>query len=287
MGQDTRRTCLITGASRGLGEALARELWAREWNLVLVARDAGALDRLAASLGGGRDGRIVAVAEDLAREDADARIRARTEDAVGRIDALVHNAAIQGPIGELVSNGWYDWEQALRVNLLAPVALTRACVPLMTPGGTRRKILFVSGGGATAPRPRFSAYATAKSGLVRFAETIAQELASRGIDVNCVAPGAMASAMTDAVLQAGPDVAGPREFDAARQLRRAEGGTFHRAVGLCCFLLSPASDGITGKLLSAAWDPWERFAELRDAIMDSDVYTLRRIVPKDRGLPWE
>jgi 3-oxoacyl-[acyl-carrier protein] reductase len=149
------------------------------------------------------------------------------------------------------------------------------------------KIINLSGGGATAPRPGFSAYAAAKAGLVRFTETLAAELQDDGVDVNAVSPGMLNTAMQAAIVAAGPEQTGEREYAQAMRAAESETAAIERAAALCVFLGSAASDGITGRLLSAVWDNWAalpaRLAELRA----SDVFTLRRITPKDRGLDWE
>ena len=179
-----------------------------------------------------------------------------------------------------------DGERALRVDLIAPVALTRLLVPMMPASrSTRGKIINISGGGAAAPRPNFSAYAVAKPGLVRFTETLAGELAA-AIDVNAVAPGPMKSAMTQAVLHAGRHSAGDREYDSASQVAACSDGGVECAAELCAFLASPASDGITGRLVSAVWDRWEELPRHLEDLKRSDVYTLRRVVPGDRGMTW-
>ena len=103
-----------------------------------------------------------------------------------------------------------------------------------------------------------------------------------------MAPGAIATGMTDAVIEAGPEKAGEREFTGARQQRqkRRETEALTRVSDLVSYLLSPASDGISGKLISAVWDPWRSFDGHKTAMMGSDIFTLRRIVPSDRGLDW-
>ena len=103
------------------------------------------------------------------------------------LETLINNAAIHGPIGSLWKNDWSLWTEVIQVNLLAPVALCHALVPLIKE--TKGSIINLSGGGATGPRANFSAYATAKAGLVRFSETLAEEVKSYDVRVNCIAPG--------------------------------------------------------------------------------------------------
>jgi len=107
------------------------------------------------------------------------------------------------------------------------------------------KIINISGGGATGPRPDFSAYAAAKCALVRLTETLAEELKADHIDVNAVAPGAMNTRMLEQLLAAGPQAASREYADALR--RRREGGTPpEKAAALVALLASSLTDGITG-----------------------------------------
>jgi NAD(P)-dependent dehydrogenase (short-subunit alcohol dehydrogenase family) len=279
------RNCLITGASRGLGAEIARKFWLEGASLFLVARTKAALEQLVSSFPGRKRQDVVILNCDLIDAAVPERIADEFCRRFGRLHVLVNSAAIQGPIGPILSNNRAEWDDTLRVNLMAPVALCRYCIPLMD-HSVRAKIMNVSGGGATAARPNFSAYATAKAGLVRFSECIAAETREVGIDVNCVAPGAMATAMTDAILHAGPNIAGAKEYQEAVRIRQQSASKINIAVNLCLFLASAASDGITGKLLSAVWDPWERLQEHRAELDKTDIYTLRRIVPGDRGYQW-
>ena len=277
--------CVITGASRGLGAAIARRFWADGADLLLVARSTDGLARLIGDLGPRAEQRVHSLSCDLGDASAAETIARTATDVLGGVSVLVNNAALQGPIGPVWENDWDAWQQTVRVNLLAPVDLCRRMVPLIAAGGSG-KIVNISGGGATGARPRFTAYGAAKAALVRFSETLAEETRTVGIDVNCVAPGAMPSAMTEAVLAAGRDRAGAREFDDAVRLGERGAETMERAAALCAFLASRESDGITGKLISAVWDPWESLAAYREDLNRTDVYTLRRIVPADRNLPW-
>jgi 3-oxoacyl-[acyl-carrier protein] reductase len=84
----------------------------------------------------------------------------------------------------------------------------------------------------------------------------------------------------------GPDLAGAAEYAQAVTALKMGEASFQQPVGLCVLLASSASDGITGKLLSAAWDPWDTLSQYADRLSGTDVYTLRRISPRDRGESW-
>jgi 3-oxoacyl-[acyl-carrier protein] reductase len=273
------KTVLITGASRGLGLHLAEAFWRHDANLFLVARSAGELAQICSRLGE----RARHLAADLADPDAPERIFAALS---GRIDVLVNNAAIIGPIGPLHENDWARWQAAIQVNLLAPAALCRMAIPRMRSQGGGA-IVNISGGGATSPRPFFSAYAAAKAALVRLTETIAAEAGAYGIRANAIAPGAMNTEMHDAVLRAGPSQAGATEFRKALEQEQSGGTSPATPAELAVFLASDAAAGINGRLISAVWDPWKDLAQHAPELAASDVYTLRRIVPEDRGLKWQ
>jgi NAD(P)-dependent dehydrogenase (short-subunit alcohol dehydrogenase family) len=170
------------------------------------------------------------------------------------------------------------------VDFFAAARLSQLAIPEMRKSGGG-KIINISGGGATGPRPDFSAYACAKTALVRLTETLAQELKDAKIDVNAVAPGAMNTRMLEETLAAGPHGAS-REYAAAVERAKSGGAPPERAAELVVFLASSASDGITGRLISAGWDDWAKLREHREKLAGSDIYTLRRIVPKDRGINW-
>ena len=280
----TGRRCIITGASRGLGAAIARKFWSEGADLLLVARSEEALTHVRNDLEPRDQQQVHLLACDLAAVDAPARITDEARRCFGWFSVLVNNAAVQGPISLAWENDWEEWEYTIRVNLLSIVDLSRRCVPLLAARGG--KIISISGGGATSPRARFTAYGTAKAGLVRFCETLAQEVAALGIEVNCVAPGGMNTAMTEAILAAGSDGADDKEHKDVLRARLQTPEIMERAASLCAFLASSGSDGITGKLISALWDPWETLPAHLDDLRRTDVYTLRRIVPADRGLSW-
>jgi 3-oxoacyl-[acyl-carrier protein] reductase len=282
------RGAVITGASTGLGRAIA-EAYVREGaHVLLMARGEAALTatcEAVAALAPSRDQRVRSVAGDVGNAGDVARLRAAAEAGLPGVDVLVNNAGVYGPIGRLEDVDWRAWVDAITIDLVGTAAVCRAFIPLLRARG-RGKIVNLSGGGATAPLPRFTAYAAAKAAVVRLTETLAQELLDARIDVNAIAPGALNTRLLDEALAAGPERAG-EEFHARAVKQREEGGVpLARGAELAVFLASAESDGITGRLISAVWDDWRALGRRRDELAATDVFTLRRIVPKDRGLAW-
>jgi len=282
----TDKICLITGASRGLGEFLSCRFWDAGFNLCLIARSEAGLEKVVQALPERKGQRTVCLVGDMINPESVMELVTKAKAALPRLDVLLNNAAIHGPMGPLWENDFLMWQQTIQVNLLAPVALCRAFVPWMKETGGGASIINFSGGGATGPRANFSAYATAKAGLVRFSETLAEETRSLGIRVNCIAPGAMKTAMLGEVLEKGIRAAGEREFAIASKVFAEGGASMERVADLALFLASDASKKITGKLISAVWDDWEHWSEHLDELSSSDVYTLRRIAGRDRGFTW-
>jgi 3-oxoacyl-[acyl-carrier protein] reductase len=279
-----KKTCLVTGASRGLGRAVAQRFWSEGASLVLAVRDPASVTSLVSELGTELGQTVVLVPMELSDTESAAALASRVQKlGVTRLDVLVNNAAVLGPMGKAADNAPAEWAAAVTADLVSPALICSAVVPWMarTGGG---KIINLSGGGATGPRPGFSAYAAAKAGLVRFSETLAEEVKDLGISVNCVAPGVMGTDMLAAIAKAGAAVAGEKELAAATKGLAGGDETMKAAVELITFLASDASAGVTGKLISAVWDNWRDFPA-RAAELRSDVFTLRRLAGRDRGLP--
>lgn len=281
------KTILITGATGGFGSTLATNFAKAGADLVLLGRNRRALEiliqRLSSDLG--QNQKAQSIVADLKALDDIPQVVTSLFDQFGVPHILINNAGIQGPIGRAWENNWQAWRETIVVNFLAPVALCRAVVPKMLERGNG-KIINISGGGAATPRPNFTAYSCSKAAIVRFSETLAEELRGTGITVNCIAPGALNTKMTQAVLDAGSKLAGEKEYKGAFQLNLKSDLVMTRAADMVVFLASSACDGITGKLISAVWDPWETLPEHIEELNKTDIYTLRRIVPKDRGMEW-
>ena len=279
------RTTLLTGATGSLGRAIAEAYCRGGAPLLLSSRDEAALQALAGDLSARYSTEVSTLACDLSHGDEVRRLADESRRRFGGLDILINTAAVIGPIGPVWENDWDEWKDTIETNLFAAVRLCQLCIPFMPRGSGRGKIVNLSGGGATSPRPCFSAYAAAKTGLVRFSETLAREVEGRPIDVNCIAPGILNSGLTRAVVAAGPERAGLREYEAAREAVSREIDTRERTASLTIFLGSSLSDRISGRLLSTLWDDWESLRADASVLSDAAVYTLRRVVPDELSGP--
>lgn len=281
------RVALVTGASQGLGAEIARHYVTNGASVVLCARSADGLagqqENLEPLLAHGA--RIVTLVGDVGEPKDVDRVFESLRTEFSHLDILVNNAGIYGPMGNIEQIDWHEWADAIRINLLGTVYVSRAAMPLFR---ARRygKIINISGGGATNPMPAITAYAASKAAVVRFTESLALEGKADRIDVNAIAPGALATRMMDQLLEAGPEKVGQQFFDRMKKIAQDGGTPLAVGASLCVFLGSSESDGITGKLISAQWDRWEDWPRHLEELNASDVYTLRRITGRDRNKEW-
>ena len=281
------KTAIITGANQGLGLEIAHRYLNANASVVICARNGNLLEKAREHLS-----RQIVTGQAIEAISADisdpGRVEQLVESAVrrfGRIDILVNNAGIYGPMGSIEEVGWAQWVKTIEINLFGSVLMCRAVMPFMKKQH-KGKIIQLSGGGATNPMPNISAYAVSKAAIVRFAESLAVEVREFNIDVNAIAPGALNTRMLDEVLAAGPEKVGRSFFNKSMKQKESGGTGLDRGADLALFLASDASNGITGKLISAVWDDWEHWPEHKKELKTSDIYTLRRITGRDRGYSW-
>lgn len=272
------RACVVAGSGRGIGAEVARAFARQGANLVLASRTVSELEAVVDDTRHcGAD--ACAVEADVAKGDDCDRVVGTALERFGRIDVLVDAAGVHGPIGPFWEVDREEWKRATEVNLYGFMHLSHAALPHMIAEGSGSIIAF-SGGGATAPLPRFSAYGASKAALVRFVETLAEELRTAGVRVNAIAPGMVDTRLQDGVLAAG-DAAGDL-YAQVRDLRERGEGAVDPSLpaALAVFLASDASTGLTGRLLSAPHDEWASWDIDRLAsIMEMPWYTLRRLDP--------
>jgi NAD(P)-dependent dehydrogenase (short-subunit alcohol dehydrogenase family) len=280
------RVAIVTGSSQGLGFEIARAYVQAGARVMLCARNAALIETRRQEIADLATAESVdAVAADVSRVDAAQEVVEATLARFGAIHILVNNAGIYGPMGPSEEVDWAEWTRAMEINVYGSILPARAVLPHFK-RARYGKIIQISGGGATNPLPRLTSYAASKAAIVRFAESLALEVRADGIDVNAIAPGALNTRMLDEVITAGPSAVGQDFYDRMVKIKSQGGTPLDVGASLAVFLGSAASDGLTGRLLSAVWDPWETLPDHLNEIERSDIYTLRRIVPKDRGLTW-
>jgi 3-oxoacyl-[acyl-carrier protein] reductase len=232
----TGKTALVTGASGGIGRAIAVRLHAQGAHVALSGTRREALDALAGELGG----RTSVVPCDLNDPTAVDGLIGQAEAATGQVDILVSNAGLTRD-GLLLRMKDEDWATVLRVNLEAYFRLSRAVLRGMTKRRWGRIIGITSVVGVTG-NPGQANYAASKAGMIGFTKALAQEAASRSITVNCVAPGFIASPMTDVLNDQ------QRETILSHiPLRRL--GQSEEIAAACLYLASEEAGYVTGQTL--------------------------------------
>lgn len=232
-------TVMITGGTRGLGRALARELLSRGARVAILARSQAAVDQTVAELQG-LGGEVLGIAADVGLPGSAVRIAACVSEGLGHVDVLVHNAGSLGavPLPTLLDMEPADLEAAFRVNTFGPVALTRALVGGML---LRRRGLIVHLGSDAAVEayPTWGAYGASKAAIEHISRTLAAELEGTGVRVLTVDPGEMNTQMhADAVPDADPQtLADPAEV----------------AAVLACILEDEAGAPSGARIEAAAW----------------------------------
>jgi 3-oxoacyl-[acyl-carrier protein] reductase len=267
------KKAVVTGGSRGIGLAIAEALRLAGANVVVIARNRTEVEAEAARIG----------AKPLVLDVSEPGEVRNAAASFAGADILVNAAGVITPIGPIETVDPGAWLDLLKVNVFGTYLMTQACIPELAKNGSGSIINFVGGGEGAFPN--FSAYAASKGAIARFTETAAAELKAKGIAVNAIAPGAVNTRMTEDMVTAGK--AAGAQYQKALEQEANPDATPEKAVRLVLWLVSSASTGVTGKILSAQWDPYESFPEHIADIAESDVYTMRRVRPKDRGFTWD
>ncbi len=269
---------VIIGSSTGIGRALTERLLATDHQIWGVARsDQGDFARL-------HPGSFRASRCDVAEWSQVERVAGEVSGTWPHVDGLVICSALHGEVGPAMTLDPVRWSATMRANLDGTFYALRAFHALLARAPRRAKVVGFAGGGGTKARPNFSGYAAAKTAVIRLFETVAAELRGQPIDLNVVSPGVINTRLTAEVLTLGPGLAGEADYQTVLKQKDDDSAQMAKALGLVEWLLSPASDGISGRLLAAPWDPWPTLGRHAAALAPTDVYQLRRIVPEERGL---
>ena len=272
------KVAIITGGSGSIGKAIAKAFLREGARVMIASRSREEL--AAAKVELGEDSPSVAVCcTDVTRSGDVKMLVQTTVQAFSTVHIIVNVAGIYGPIGPSVEADFEKWKKTFEVNVFGTFRMMQEVLPIMTQNNYGKVINF--SGGGDGPLPRFSAYHASKGAVVRLTETFAAEVRGDNIDINAIAPGAVNSAFLDEALAAGEDKVGKEKYQALLDQKASGGVSPEKAAEVCVFLASSASDGLSGKFLSAVWDPWQKWDKKEiEEIMRGDFYTLRRKTPQ-------
>ena len=278
------KVSIITGGSGGIGKAIAKAFAREGSRLILNSRTDAALAATKCEILHGNPAANVEIFQaDISKEKPAKDLIDFTLSKFGTVDILVNCAGVLGPVGLSSEVDYTKWLEGVQINFCGTFLCIKAVLPIMIKN-KKGKIINLSGGGAVSPRPRFSSYSASKAAVVRLTETLSMEVSEYNIDINAIAPGAVNTKLLEEVIAAG--VAAGKEMAQALKQKHEGGTPPEKAAELAVFLASSQSNGLTGRLISAVWDNWQEIPKHLPEIIASDVFTMRRIIPKDRGFDW-
>lgn len=248
------KTIVITGASKGLGKYLVSEFLKLDYKVYGVSRSGnfnheGIFNYFDCKAD-------VTNFKDLNEVFAKAISEQKT------VDGVVHAAGVYGPFGKVTEISLVDWNAALEINLKGTLNSLVIAARIFEKQGYGN-FIGLSGGGATSPMPRITAYAASKTAVVRLIESVAIEYFHSSITFNSVAPGLMDTQMLDQVLDAGPEMVGRDFFEKMKNAKESGSDSKEKAFELITFLINQSDSLVTGRLLSAVWDDWKACSMIR------------------------
>ncbi len=279
------KNILITGGSLGIGFATARTCLEKGGRVLICARGKTDIEQAVATLKDEGYTSILGKVADVTKIEEIEAALGELEQQFGPLTSVIHSAGVYGPIGKMTTVSPEEWWNGVHVNLFGSFLVARqSCLRMQKNGGGR--LVLLSGGGASGPFPNYTSYASSKAAIVRFTETIAEEMAPYQIEVNCLGPGFVLTRLHQQTLNA-PALAGSAFVEKTKAEFQKGGVPPEVGASAAAFLISDAAKGITGKFISAPYDSWESFPEKLKELQGSDLFTLRRILPKDRGQSWQ
>lgn len=277
------KVAIITGGSRGIGRAIAERFAKEGCNLMLASRTKSELEKTAELIKSQSPVNIISYQTDIGNENEVMLMVKQTITEFGKIDILINNAAIIGPMGEISKISGQKFLDTLKNNIGGTVFCTKAVIPYMK-AQKQGNIINLSGGGGLYPLPYYDAYSASKAAIVRLTENFALELEEFDINVTAISPGAVSTKMFDEQLKADKTSIGEKNWRALQDRLASGGNSIDKAPELALFIACQNRKELNGRVISAVWDDWEKISKQKEKIIDTDIFQMRRIVPKDRDI---
>ena len=261
---------VVTGGTSGIGEDLAKKLSID--NTVIIC---GTNKR---KLSENKNSNIKKFKCDVSNERSVLKFSALVEKKFKKIDVLINCAGTYGEIGKFYNLSFKKWKEAIEINFFGTFLVFKYFKKILKKSKIK-KIINFSGGGAFYPFPNYSSYATSKAAVVRFTETIAKELKSEKITVNCIAPGFVATKIHKRTLKVGPKFSGKNFFKETLSKIRSGGTPYEKIFNCLKFLISKKSKNLSGKTISVNFDPWQskKFHKYIDDLQNTDELCMKRV----------
>lgn len=279
------QVAIITGGGRGIGRAIAEAYGGEGCNLILISRTTEELEETAESIRNKFNIVVKTYVLDIGDEENVISMVNSVHKEFNRIDILVNAACILGPVGPLAEIDSNDWLRTIYTNLGGLFFCLKSVLPYMQDQGYGCIINF-SGGGALLPNPYFDAYSVCKAATVRLTENLAIELENYGITVCAIAPGGVNTRMFDEIMSAGEEKVGSEIWQDFQERKKKGGDPIEDPQALALLIATYRGREFNGRVISAKWDNWQEISTHTDEICSSDIYTMRRIKPEDRGYEW-
>jgi 3-oxoacyl-[acyl-carrier protein] reductase len=265
---------IITGGSKGIGKTLTKYFFDKGAFVVICSRNKNEVFSTCKEIDESGQ-RCIGVEADVSKNEDAKKVVDFAIHSFGSIDMLINNAGIIGQTGDFASSDLSAWGDAIAVNLFGTVNCTRYILPYMKKAGHGKIVNFAGAGvGSKKPLPQLSSYYTSKVAITGFTETIAAELTDYNIQINCIAPGAINTNITEYLLTQGEAKIGKEMYERTLKQKEEGGDSEEKVCMLVSFLLSKDSNHISGRLLSSKWDSVSLLKKLE---RDTDLFKLRRI----------
>ena len=272
------KSAIVTGGAKGIGRAISEKLAASGFHLWLAGRDAAALGEAAAQIRQRHAVDVRTVAVDLGEPGGAETLLAPFKSPAELPHAMILGAADYGVLGPLVDVDFAAWKRSFDLNFFSVAEAIQRYLKLALKGPTvpRRRIVVMGGAGLGGVQVAgaISSYSCAKAALYRLVEVVHEETNARGIDINCVLPGLVATGMVDKAIAAGPMLGAI--YEASLKTKTTGGTPPETAADFIATLLGDGCTGISGRLFSARWDQ-SALASPAAVIADGDLFRLRRI----------